>query len=107
MIDLLEEVKPYLRVDGNYDDMVISPLISSAKAKLKGSGVKEPDELANDELKELYKLAVKMLVSHWYENREQEAEGRTQHVITLGVQSIILDLKAGGLLENFEQKQTD
>lgn len=104
---LVAQVKPYLRVDGDYDDDVITSLVLSANAKLKGSGVKEPGESVDEEMKELYKLAIKMLVSHWYENREQEAEGRTQHVITLGVQSIILDLKAGGLVEDSKQKQTD
>jgi len=101
MMDLLHEVKPYLRVDGDYDDdIVILPLINAAQAKLTGAGVRKPDKHTDREDKDLYGLAVKMLVSHWYENREQEAEGRTQHVITLGVQSIILQLKAGGLVEN-------
>ena len=100
MSDFLEEVKPYLRVDGDYDDGVIVPLIRAAQAKLTGSGVNKPNEDADEDTKYLYELAVKMLVSHWYENREQEIGGRTQHVITMGVQTIILQLKAGGLVEN-------
>ena len=104
MPEFLEEVKPYLRVDGDYDDDVIVPLIKAAQASLVGSGVKKPNEDTDEDSKELYGLAMKMLVSHWYENREQEIGGRTQHVITLGVQTIILQLKAGGLVEDSKSK---
>ena len=61
---MLQEIKEYMRIDEDYDDLLICTLIKSAETYLYNSGVKEtyPNEL--------YCLAIKMLVLHWYENRE-------------------------------------
>lgn len=85
---MLEHVKEYLRIDGDHDDNMLGLLIDSAKKYLSNAGVKESDE-------ELYKLAITMLVTHWYENRLQSIDGRTSRVIEMGLQTIILQLKAG------------
>lgn len=84
---LLENVKEYLRVDGDHDDKTLGLLIDSAKEYLFNAGVKERDS-------KTYTLAIIMLVTHWYENREQVV-GQTANNLTLGLQSIILQLKAG------------
>jgi|SRR5699024_3338016 len=89
-ITLIEHVKEYLRIDGDHDDAMLGLLIDSAKEYLKNAGVKEQKS-------DLYNLAITMLVTHWYENRNQEADSRTNKVISLGLQTIILQLKAGGL----------
>ena len=61
-------------------------LLNSAKEYLTNAGVKEQES-------ELYKLGIMMLVTHWYENREQVSE-RIPHNLSMGLQSIILQLKS-------------
>ena len=60
---MLEEIKNYMRIDEDYDDNLINSLIEAANLYMLNAGVKNTE---ND----LYKLAIKMLVLHWYENRE-------------------------------------
>lgn len=75
---MLAEVKLYLRVDGNFEDELISSLIAAAEAYIKSASGKtrtaDGKPLADNEL---YKTAVKMLVSHWYDNRGTEYVGKT------------------------------
>ena len=86
--NLLSHVKQYLRIDGDYDNDMLSLLISSAKEYLANAGVKE-------QANELYKLAITMLVTHWYEERQQSVDGRSSRVIEMGLQTIILQLRVG------------
>lgn len=92
---MLETIKDFLRIDGSSDDELLELLISSAKEYLSNSGVSEGK---NKDSKQ-YELAVAMLVTHWYENREQVV-GDTPRNLTLGLQSIILQLKADDLDES-------
>ncbi|MCR9040950.1 head-tail connector protein [Bacillus sp. L381] len=80
----LEDMKGYLRVDGDEEDNLISSLISAAEKHLQESGVKDTE---ND----LYSLAVKMLVTEWYENRGATDEANKK--LSYSLQSIILLLK--------------
>lgn len=91
---MLELSKEYLRIDGDHDDQLLGLLIDSAKEYLTNAGVNEREEGKEEDL---YKLAITMLVTNWYENRVQEQDQRTQSVMKLGLQSIILQLKAGDL----------
>lgn len=63
---LIDDVKDYLRVDSDIDDDTqIVALITAAKQYIinqTGKKYIETDEVWN--------LAIKMLVAHWYENRE-------------------------------------
>ena len=93
-IDLVATVKEYLRVDGAEDDKFLGFLIDSAKEYLSNAGVKEKSESKQ------YQLAIIMLVTHWYENREQNQYGKISSAIEHGLQTIILQLKAGGLSES-------
>lgn len=86
---LLPHVKEYLRVDGSRDDEMLRLLIDSAIEYLTNAGVKEQETNS-------YKLAIVMLVTHWYENREQVV-GNVPNALALGLQSIILQLKVDGL----------
>ena len=61
---MLEKIKEYLKIDSNDEDVTVQALITSAELYLKNAGVLE------DYQNELYDLAIKMLVLHWYENRE-------------------------------------
>ncbi|MBV2197456.1 head-tail connector protein [Bacillus velezensis] len=80
----LEDMKGYLRVDGDEEDNLISSLISAAEKHLQESGVKDTE---ND----LYSLAVKMLVTEWYEHRGATDEGNKK--LSYSLQSMILLLK--------------
>lgn len=60
---MLEKVKEYLRVDGDHEDQQIEALISAANKYLVNAGAIKDDD------NNLYMLAVKILVTHWYENR--------------------------------------
>lgn len=75
----LDEVKDYLRVDGDDEDSLLSILLLAAKEFLAQAGVEESS-------KALYKLAVFLHVSMHYENRnpENKLEGYDQafnHII--------------------------
>lgn len=61
---LIDDVKNYIRVADNEEDLQVSSLIESAQAYLTNAGVNQAES------NPLYALAVKMLVSHWYDNRE-------------------------------------
>lgn len=86
MEELLDMAKDYLKIDGKADDPLLKSLILSAKEYMTNAGVEEQES-------ELYKLAVMMLVTHWYETREQ-VTGSMPQAISLGLQSIILQLKS-------------
>lgn len=81
---MLEEVKEYLKVDGTDEDTEILGLIDAAEAYLTNAGV------TKDETNELYKLAVKMLVVNWHENRQPI--GKVDK-LAFGLDSIITQLK--------------
>ncbi|QIB70685.1 phage gp6-like head-tail connector protein [Aminipila butyrica] len=82
---MLEEVKDYLRVDGSDDDSQVKGLISAADIYLENAGaVKDYDN-------NLYKLAVKILVTHWYENRLPVGEVTEEMAFSL--RHILLQLK--------------
>lgn len=63
-MELLNDVKDYLRVDGSDEDSVIGNYIDAAKATIKqgtGKAFKEDDAQML--------LVLKMLCGHWYDNR--------------------------------------
>jgi len=61
----LNEVKNYLRIDFDDDDGTIDGLVIAADLFVVGGTKSEIDKDS-----ELYKLACKLLVNHWYLNRE-------------------------------------
>lgn len=60
----LQEIKEYLRIDGDEEDNLLAGLQLAAEKYLENAGI------APNYDNELYKLAVKLLVCHWYETRE-------------------------------------
>ena len=83
----LEELKLFLRIDDNEEDNLIQGLQLSAEEYLSNAGI------IKDYTKELYKLAIKILISHWYENRFVENVGKNVSKIAFGLDTIILQLK--------------
>ena len=60
----VSDVKLYMRIDYDDDDNLITSLVSSAK-----SIIQDKTGKTYDEADELWNLAIKQLVSHWYDNR--------------------------------------
>ena len=83
---MLEEIKNYMRIDENYDDNLINSLIEAANLYMVNAGVKN---FEND----LYKLAIKMLVLHWYENRDIVLIGSISKNLEFTMKNIITQLQ--------------
>ncbi len=86
MIITLDEAKKYLRLelDDDEEDGDVEALINAAETYLKNGGcvLNDGDEVA--------KLATKMLVVHWYENREPLGE---TNKLAYGLQALITQLQ--------------
>ena len=83
---MLEEIKNYMRIDEDYDDNLINSLIEAANIYMVNAGVKN---FEND----LYKLAIKMLVLHWYENRDVVLIGSISKNLEFTMKNIITQLQ--------------
>lgn len=99
----IEDMKIYLRVDADDEDSLISDQMSAADMYISGkvsktqalSGVSETGEktyvlLAEDPL---YQQCVRLMVSHWYENREIVAKGTIVTGIEHTVDSILAHIE--------------
>lgn len=81
----LEEAKKYLRVDGDEEDDLITSFVIAAEMYIKNATSK------NVNLKsELAKLAARILIAHWHENRE--AVGKADQ-LAFSLQSILVQLQ--------------
>ncbi len=81
----LDELKEFLRIDGTDEITLITGLQIAAEEYLTNAGIKK------DYSKELYKLAIKLLVANWYENRNAESE-KPLSKIPFGLDTIINQL---------------
>lgn len=97
---LLEELKDYLRIDGDEEDSSLSLFLQSAISFVERAGVKtpaDPFEIIDDvDVHSQYRLAVMMLATHWYENRvviNPITVKVAQIPIPYGLESMILQLK--------------
>ncbi|WP_131102273.1 head-tail connector protein [Bacillus sp. SYJ] len=85
MVLTLEEAKKYLRVDGDEEDNLITSFVIAAEMYIKNATSK------NVNLKsELAKLAARILIAHWHENRE--AVGKAEQ-LAFSLQSILVQLQ--------------
>lgn len=86
MILTLDEAKEYLKVEHNDEDTLIQGLIISAENYIKNAtGIKF------DNTNELAKLAVRLLIVNWYENREINTDKANKLAFSLDV--ILTQLK--------------
>ena len=86
----LQELKDYLREDTEDEDKTIKSFQTAAEEYLTNAGV------VKDYNKSLYKLAIKMLVSHWHENRRIVIIGsttKTSKEIEMTLSPIVSQLK--------------
>lgn len=66
----LDELKIWLRVDGNDDDTALKSLISASRVIIKQSTGVELADVQNDpDALEFYKTVQKMVITDLYENR--------------------------------------
>lgn len=86
MIVTLEEAKQWIRVDGNHDDALILIIITAAEEYLKNATGKEYDSTNR-----LARLLCFVLITDWYENREQIGNISGKYRFT--VQAILAQLK--------------
>lgn len=82
----ISEVKLFLRIDSDEEDVFIQSLVLASEAYLTNAGVKV---MYNNEL---YRLAIMLLTSHFYENRDIITDKKL-NVTTFGIPQIILQLK--------------
>jgi uncharacterized phage protein (predicted DNA packaging) len=82
----LDELKIFLRIDGNDDDLLIESLQKSAEEYLTNAGI------LKDYSKELYKLGIKILVTHWFDNRGVQSD-KTNNKLSFSLDTIITQLK--------------
>lgn len=83
----IEEIKKYLRIDYDGEDEELQAFVSAAEEYLKNAGIKADYE------SELYKLAVKLLVSNWYSNRIPI--GTVTQAMEYSLRRIIIQLQLG------------
>lgn len=99
-MQLLDELKEYLRIDGNDEDRSLSTFLQTSISYLENAGVKQPSDYyltAEDrEVFAQHRLAIMMLATHFYENRTTITPSTiktAQQPIPYGLQSMILQLK--------------
>ena len=83
----IEEIKLYLGVDNDEEDELLKQLLLASEQYLLNSGCEIDYE------NELYSLAIKLLISHFYENRT--ITGENKH-LNFSLSSIIPQLKKLG-----------
>ncbi len=88
MVLTLEEAKKYLRVDGDEEDDLITSFVIAAEIYIKNATSKNVDLKS-----ELAKLAARILISHWHENRE--VVGKAEQ-LAFSLQSILVQLQYSG-----------
>lgn len=71
----IEDLKPWLRIDGNDDDSTLSLLLNAAVVYIHGATGKTID-LANT--KPLEQLLISILVGYWFDNREGVVSGQIE-----------------------------
>lgn len=94
MILTLDEVKVWLRVDGEADDTSLLLLIATAEQYLSNA-----TGIEYDSTNTLAKLFCMSLISDWYENREhvsREHVGRESDRTRFTIKSMLMQLTYGG-----------
>lgn len=97
---LLEELKEYLRIDGDDENTSLQSFIQMAQLYLENAGVKQPINyfiiVEGKDVFALHRLAIMMLATHFYENRIAITPTTikiAQIPIPYSLQSIVLQLK--------------
>lgn len=71
LVNMLNELRMWLKIDGDYDDVTLDSLIKTSALLIKQqTGLTEADVTGDEEATELYKLVQKLIITDLYENRE-------------------------------------
>ncbi|MGE7828970.1 head-tail connector protein [Paenibacillus sp. NPDC093718] len=89
---MLTELKEYLRLDvsDTEEDTFLLSLITVAKSYIKNATGKVVDEQ-----NAMHKLAVFLLCTHWYENRNAVLVGTVTKTLEYSLQSILFQMEWG------------
>lgn len=89
MILTLEEIKSFLKLEEDFteDDNLIKSLMIAAEEYIKNA-----TGIAFDNTNQLAKLAVTLLVSHWYENRNIVIVGTISKELEFSLKTIMTQL---------------
>lgn len=100
MDKLLNDLKEYLRIDGDEENSSLSSFLQATILYLENSGVSQPSnyylKVGDVDVYAEHRLAVHMLATHFYENRNvinPTSIKVAQIPIPFGLQSLILQLK--------------
>ena len=66
----IQEVKDWLRVDGDYDDEKINFLISASKGIISSATGPKCEEINDDYILNVYKLTQKIIITNLYDSPE-------------------------------------
>lgn len=98
---LIDELKEYLRVDGEDEDRTLNTFIKAAQLYLSNAGIKQPKDyylvVGNEDIYAQHRLAILMLATHTYENRL--AVSNSSSILPFGLESLILQLKVVDVIE--------
>lgn len=91
----LKEAKEFLRVDGEEDDVLISSLLLATESYVENAtGITREIIGDKEQLLQLYNLTLKLLLTHWYENRSAETTGPNFHKLSFSLDTLFLQLEA-------------
>lgn len=91
----LEEIKIFLRVDEEEDDELISSLHLAAESYIENAtGIVKEMIIDREQLLSLYNLTLKILITHWYENRSVEITGSNFNKLSFSLDTLFLQLEA-------------
>lgn len=101
MLLTVEEAKLFLRVDYDEDDDLIRLLIDNAEIYLKDAIDDYGSKIGNERFQNKVKLAMLVLVSNWYDNRDF-TEFKTDEKVRYTIHSLIQQMKHGNYGDNNE-----
>ncbi|KYH35837.1 phage gp6-like head-tail connector protein [Clostridium tepidiprofundi DSM 19306] len=90
----ITEIKEFLRLEQDYteEDMFLNALIQASEGYIYNATGLNGTDITDANQIELYKLAQKLLITHWYENREAISEKKTDK-IAFSLNSILVQLQ--------------
>jgi len=80
----VDELKLYIRVDSTDEDDLIQAFLTAATEYIEKTTGK-----TYDSTKEVWNLAIKIMASHWYDNRGVEATGINVSKYSYSAESLI------------------
>lgn len=83
----LQEAKDFLRLEHDEEDAFVSSLLLAGSSYIKNATHSQVDETS-----ELFKVALRMLILHWYENRNTVVIGKIPKSLEFALESILIQL---------------